>query len=85
MTDGWPLWARLLAGLGAPLAAAIWLAVYITPVVDRTASAMTQHTLDTQRDTQITIALLRQICRNGAKTELQVQFCDYGLPQWQRP
>lgn len=73
MTD-WPAWAKLVAGLGFPVAVAIWLMVYVSPLIDRTASGMTQHVLDAQIQT----ALLRQICRNGAKSELQMQFCDYG-------
>lgn len=76
---GWPMWAKVSAGLGFPIAVAIWLMVYVTPVMDRTALAMTAHTLDAQIQT----ALLRQICRNGAKSELQMQFCNYGLPEWQ--
>jgi hypothetical protein len=80
MTD-WPLWAKLTAGLGFPIAVAIWLMIYVSPLVDRTATASAKHA----DDTQVMIVLLRQICRNGAKSELGAQFCDYGLPQWQRP
>ena len=79
MTD-WPGWAKLVAGLGFPIAVAIWLMVYVSPLIDRTAAGMTQHTIDSTVQT----VLLRAICRNTAKTELQGQFCDYGLPQWQR-
>jgi mannose/fructose/N-acetylgalactosamine-specific phosphotransferase system component IIC len=79
--NDWPGWAKLVAGLGFPIAVAVWLMVYVTPLMDRTAAAMTQHTIDAQIQT----ALLRQICRNGSKTELQTQFCDIGLPSWQRP
>ena len=79
MTD-WPGWAKLVAGLGFPIGVALWLMVYVTPLIDRTASAVAQHTMDTQVQT----ILLRAICRNTAKTELQGQFCDYGLPTWTR-
>lgn len=78
--DDWPRWAKLVAGLGFPIAVAVWLMVYVTPRIDRTAAAMDQHTLESQVQT----VLLRAICRNTAKSELQGQFCDYGLPEWRR-
>lgn len=79
--NDWPPWAKLVAGLGFPIAVAIWLMVTMTPKVDRTAAAMDRHA----NETETAVILLRAICRNTAKTELQGQFCEYGLPQWQRP
>lgn len=74
MTDlrGW------IKDVGFPIAIALWLIFYVTPLIVRTAEAMTAHTADSQ----VSIILLRAICRNTAKTELQGQFCDYGLPTW---
>ena len=70
--DSWPAWARLVAGLGFPIAVAVWLMVVISPQVDRTAVAVQQHLNETRQ----ILPLLRQICRNGAKTEWQAQLCD---------
>jgi hypothetical protein len=64
--------------VGFPIAVSVWLIFYITPMVVKTAEGMTRHL----SDSEVTIVLLRAICRNGAKSELQAQFCDYGLPKW---
>lgn len=68
--------------VGFPIAAALalgWFVLFKLPILERGAAAMDTHTVETQIQT----ALQRQICRNGAKSELQMQFCNYGLPEWQ--
>ena len=73
MSD-WPVWAKLSAGLGFPILVAVWLGMWISPKIDRTAAAMDQHVSEAQVQT----VLLRAICRNTAKTELQATFCEFG-------
>lgn len=63
--------------VGFPIAIAVWLILYVTPLIVRTAEGMTQHLADAA----VHISLLRAICRNTAKTELQGNFCEYGRPE----
>ena len=79
--NDWPGWAKLIAGLGFPMAVAIWLMVSVSPQISRTAAAMDRHL----GESHVQTVLLRAICRNTAKSELAAQFCDYGLPEWSRP
>jgi hypothetical protein len=79
--NDWPQWAKLVAGLGFPIVVAVALGGFVVhklPLLDQTASAMEAHVWESHVQT----ALLRQICRNSAKSEMQAQYCEYGLPQW---
>jgi hypothetical protein len=58
----------------------LWLLLMRLPVLDRLSEAMDKHVAEEH----VRTVILRAICRNTAKTELQGQFCDYGLPEWNR-
>ena len=78
LNNDWPGWAKLVAGLGFPIAVATWFMVFTSPRIDRTAQALERHMVEAEIQT----ALLRAICRNTARTEMQGQFCDLGVPKW---
>lgn len=74
------IWAAIKE-VGFPIVAAValgWFVLFKIPVLEKGAEAMSTHTVETQTQT----VLMRAICRNTAKTELQAGFCDYGLPRW---
>jgi hypothetical protein len=72
--NGFPTWVKVVAQVGFPIALAIWLVTYASPKIAATEQQVAQHRAETEQQT----ILLRAICRNTAKTELQASFCDFG-------
>lgn len=74
MNGALPMWVKAVAQVGFPIALAIWLIAYASPKIQATEMQLTQHRAESEQQT----TLLRAICRNTAKSELQASFCDFG-------
>ncbi len=70
MTD-FPVWVRVIAAVGFPIALAIWLMASVGPHVTHTAAALDRHEQATTDHTH----LLQAICRHTARTELERRDC----------
>lgn len=74
MNGTFPTWIKAVAQVGFPIALAIWLIAYASPKIQATEAGLAQHRAESEQQT----ILLRAICRNTAKTEMQASFCDFG-------
>lgn len=87
MPDAWPPWAKLIAGLGFPVFVALYFMMYHADQGSKLEAAQARHNAEAAShvyETHVQTLLLRQICRNSAKSDAQSQFCEYGLPEWQQ-
>lgn len=75
--NGLPNWIKIAAQVGFPMVVAAWFIWVANDRIANTANAMQAHIAQAELQT----ALLRAICRNGAKDIGTAQFCDrIGLP-----
>ena len=72
--NGLPTWVKVVAQVGFPIAVAIWLLIRADGLIARTAEGMVSHVYEAEVQT----VLLRAICRNTAKSEIQASFCEFG-------
>ena len=72
MNGNVPTWVKVIAQVGFPIVVAVWLLIVTNDRLARTSEAMQTHL----EQTQVQTALLRAICRHGAKTDAQADLCD---------
>lgn len=75
MTD-WPVWLKAAAQVGFPIVVALWLLFRADMMMADTQRAVHAHAEAMQSSNDLQVLLLRQICRNGAHSELGANYCN---------
>ena len=77
--NGFPNWIKIVAQVGFPIGAAIYLAVILYPLVNDTNAMIEEHIKTLVRPLQQIdeqTRLLKAICRNVAVSEFEKANCD---------
>ena len=72
----WPVWAKLIAGLGFPIAVALFFLLMFAGYIPSPLAAIEGELRSHVKSSARMLSIQRQICRNTARSEYQQTRCD---------